>query len=152
MPPICHRSIEFGNWKIVGGKNWNEIGKSDSVTLSELDLPCLKMQPIPDAFDHELMIACLKDIQDGKPTKVPKYDFVTNSRVKGESTVIYPSDVVLLEGILIFYHKDVREMFDMKLFVDTDADTRLARRGERPKCSFLICLSIQFEEWYTFTI
>ena len=76
------------------------------------------------------MIACLKDIQEGKPTKVPKYDFVTNSRKKDEWTVIYPSDVVLLEGILIFYHKDVREMFDMKLFVDTDADTRLARRGE----------------------
>ena len=76
------------------------------------------------------MIACLKYTQEGKPTKVPKYDFVTNSRKKDEWTVIYPSDVVLLEGILIFYHKDVREMFDMKLFVDTDADTRLARRGE----------------------
>ena len=44
--------------------------------------------------------------------------------------MIYPSDVVLLEGILVFYHKDVMEMFDMKLFVDTDADTRLSRRGE----------------------
>ena len=40
----------------------------------------------------------------------------------------YPSDVVLLEGILVFYHKDVRDLFDMKLFVDTDADTRLSRR------------------------
>ena len=44
--------------------------------------------------------------------------------------MIYPSDVVLLEGILVFYHKDVMEMFDMKLFVDTDADTRLSRRGK----------------------
>ena len=42
--------------------------------------------------------------------------------------LVYPSDVVLLEGILVFYHKDVRDLFDMKLFVDTDADTRLSRR------------------------
>ncbi|XP_059093633.1 uridine-cytidine kinase 2-like isoform X2 [Tigriopus californicus] len=82
----------------------------------------------PDAFDHELMLQCLREIQNGKPTKVPVYDFKTNSRKKGEFTIVYPSDVVLLEGILVFYHKDVRELFDMKLFVDTDADTRLARR------------------------
>merc|ERR1711881_69379 len=45
-----------------------------------------------------------------------------------EFTAIHPSDVVLLEGILVFYYKEVRDLFDMKLFVDTDADTRLARR------------------------
>ena len=49
----------------------------------------------------------------------------------GEFTEIFPSDVVLLEGILVFYNKEVRDLFDMKLFVDTDADTRLARRGEK---------------------
>ncbi len=76
------------------------------------------------------MVSCLSDIQSGRPTKVPVYDFVTNSRKEGEYTNICPSDVVLLEGILVFYHKEIREMFDMKLFVDTDADTRLARRGE----------------------
>ena len=75
------------------------------------------------------MLACVGDIQEGKPTKVPVYDFKTNSRVKDQYKTIYPSDVVLLEGILIFYHKEVRDLFDMKLFVDTDADTRLARRG-----------------------
>ena len=55
--------------------------------------------------------------------------FLISSRVKDKFTIIHPSDVVLLEGILVFYHKDVMDMFDMKLFVDTDADTRLARRG-----------------------
>merc|ERR1711944_202403 len=74
------------------------------------------------------MLKCLKDIQSGKSTLVPVYDFKTNSRVENEFTVIHPSDVVLLEGILVFYHKEVRDLFDMKLFVDTDADTRLARR------------------------
>lgn len=43
---------------------------------------------------------------------------------------VYPADVVLFEGILVFYFKKIREMFTMKLFVDTDPDTRLARRGE----------------------
>ena len=76
------------------------------------------------------MLSCLGDIRAGRPTKVPVYDFKTNSRKVAEYTNIYPSDVVLLEGILVFYHKDIREMFDMKLFVDTDADTRLARRGK----------------------
>lgn len=81
----------------------------------------------PDAFDHELMLQCMADIQDGKATKVPVYDFKTNSRT-GEFTVVYPSDVVLFEGILVFYYPAIRDKFDMKLFVDTDADTRLSRR------------------------
>lgn len=84
----------------------------------------------PDAFDHMLMLKCLQEIQSGKSTQVPVYDFKTNARIDGEFVTIHPSDVVLLEGILVFYHKEVRDLFDMKLFVDTDADTRLARRGE----------------------
>ena len=51
-------------------------------------------------------------------------------RLKDKFTIIQPSDVVLVEGILVFYDKDMMEMFDMKLFVDTDPDTRLARRGK----------------------
>lgn len=50
-------------------------------------------------------------------------------RVTGEHAVIYPADVVLLEGILVFYYPDIRDLFHMKLFVDTDPDTRLSRRG-----------------------
>merc|ERR1712029_333656 len=82
----------------------------------------------PDAFDHQLMLKCLKDIQSGKSTLVPVYDFKSNARVDGEFVTLQPSVVLLLEGILVFYYKEVREVFDMKLFVDTDADTRLARR------------------------
>ena len=48
---------------------------------------------------------------------------------------VLPADVVLFEGILVLYDQDVRELMHMKLFVDTDSDTRLARRGERPMCS-----------------
>lgn len=53
-----------------------------------------------------------------------------NFRVENRFTTIYPADVVLFEGILVFYFPEVRELFHMKLFVDTDSDTRLARRGE----------------------
>eukprot|EP00091_Calanus_sinicus_P025664 TRINITY_DN9922_c0_g1_i2.p1 TRINITY_DN9922_c0_g1~~TRINITY_DN9922_c0_g1_i2.p1 ORF type:complete len:191 (-),score=45.23 TRINITY_DN9922_c0_g1_i2:311-883(-) len=82
----------------------------------------------PNAFDNELMESCLEDIMNGKPTQIPVYDFKTNSRVPGQFTTIYPSDVVLVEGILVFYYAKMRNMFNIKLFVDTDADTRLARR------------------------
>ena len=54
---------------------------------------------------------------------------------------LYPADVVLFEGILVLYTSEVREMLQMKLFVDTDSDTRLARRGDTPFCGLLLLLS-----------
>ena len=81
----------------------------------------------PDAFDNQLMESVLTDVINGRQTKVPVYDFKTNSRSPGEFTTIYPSDVVLVEGILVFYFPGLRDLFHLKLFVDTDADTRLAR-------------------------
>lgn len=51
--------------------------------------------------------------------------------VPNQTTIVYPADVVLFEGILVFYFPEIRELFHMKLFVDTDSDTRLARRGKR---------------------
>ena len=50
-------------------------------------------------------------------------------RVKNKTIKIYPADVVLIEGILVFYYPEIRNLFHLKLFVDTDSDTRLARRG-----------------------
>ena len=54
---------------------------------------------------------------------------------KEETVTVYPADVVLCEGILMFYAQEIRDMFQMKLFVDTDADTRLSRRGEQQTTS-----------------
>jgi len=84
----------------------------------------------PDAFDNQLMEDCLQDIIDGKTTQVPVYDLKTNSRAPGQFTVVQPSlvDVVLFEGILTFYNSKVRDMFNMKVFIDTDADSRLSKR------------------------
>ena len=82
----------------------------------------------PHAFDTELIMKTLNDIVAKKQCKIPVYDFKTNSRRADEWMTIYPADVVLFEGILVFYSAEMRDMFHMKLFVDTDADTRLSRR------------------------
>ncbi|XP_061164035.1 uridine-cytidine kinase 2-like isoform X2 [Saccostrea echinata] len=81
----------------------------------------------PDAFDYDFMSQTLKDLVAGKAVKLPQYNYVTNARNEEWHTV-YPADVVLFEGILVFYFKELRDMYHMKLFVDTDPDTRLSRR------------------------
>lgn len=84
----------------------------------------------PDMFDDRLLLETLQDVRAGKVCNVPIYDYKTNSR-QPETRKVYPADVVLCEGILVFYQPEVRALFDMKLFVDTDADTRLSRRVRR---------------------
>lgn len=81
----------------------------------------------PDAFDYEFMMNTLKDLVAGNEVKLPQYNYKTNAREEEWHTV-YPADVVLFEGILVFYFKELRDMYHMKLFVDTDPDTRLSRR------------------------
>ncbi|XP_070177120.1 uridine-cytidine kinase 2-B-like isoform X2 [Littorina saxatilis] len=81
----------------------------------------------PDAFDTNLMYKTMQDIAANKTVEIPTYDYVTHKR-EDTGQVLYPADVVLLEGILVFYFPELRDMFHMKLFVDTDPDTRLSRR------------------------
>ena len=81
----------------------------------------------PSAFDDELVSRCLHQLKEGNTAKIPKYNYVTHSRDKEDET-IYPADVILFEGILVLYNKDIRDLLDMKIFVDTDSDTRLSRR------------------------
>lgn len=64
---------------------------------------------------------------------------IWNFRSKDDNIVIYPADVVIVEGILAFYFPAIRDLFHMKLFVDTDSDTRLARRG---KFNAFVCIHI----------
>lgn len=77
------------------------------------------------------MFATMKDILEGKKVTINSYDYRTNSVSRNDLITIYPADVVLFEGILVFYFPAIRELFHMKLFVDTDSDTRLARRVPR---------------------
>ncbi|KAF7379356.1 hypothetical protein HZH66_014727 [Vespula vulgaris] len=85
----------------------------------------------PDAFDNDMILLTLQDILAGVKCQIPVYDYRTNSLMKDQVTTIYPADVVLFEGILVFYFPKIRDLFHMKLFVDTDSDTRLARRVPR---------------------
>ncbi|XP_044757105.1 uridine-cytidine kinase isoform X2 [Coccinella septempunctata] len=85
----------------------------------------------PDAFNETLMKETLMDILAGKIVKIPTYDYKSHTLLKDELITIYPADVVLFEGILVFYFPEVRKLFHMKLFVDTHSDTRLARRVKR---------------------
>ncbi|XP_022695414.1 uridine-cytidine kinase-like 1 isoform X3 [Varroa jacobsoni] len=84
----------------------------------------------PDAFDFELLIDTLKKLKEGKRVEVPVYNFVTHSREK-RFKFMYGANVIIFEGILCFAHKELLEMMDMKVFIDTDSDIRLARRLKR---------------------
>jgi uridine kinase len=84
----------------------------------------------PDAFDWTTMRDCLRDLRQSKSVRVPKYDFKTHSRL-AETEMIYGADVVIVEGILVLHEKEIRDQLDMQIFVDTDADLRLARRLKR---------------------
>lgn len=81
----------------------------------------------PDAFDNELLITHLQMLQAGLPIEQPVYDYTKHTRAP-EVVVVKPAEVVILEGILILHDPRVREQLDLKIFVDTDADTRLIRR------------------------
>ncbi|KPM11365.1 uridine-cytidine kinase-like protein [Sarcoptes scabiei] len=84
----------------------------------------------PDAFDFELLIETLRKLKEGKRVDVPTYNFVTHSREKMTKTM-YGASVIICEGILIFAKKELVDMMDMKVFIETDSDIRLARRLQR---------------------
>jgi len=88
---------------------------------------------IPGAFDYVLLRKTLQRLKEGKRVEVPVYNFKTHNREKHKKT-IYGANVVIFEGILAFADKLLLEMLDMKVFVDTDADVRLARRLKRDIC------------------
>lgn len=84
----------------------------------------------PDSLDNELLIKHIASLLDFQPVSVPIYDFATDSRT-GETFVVEPKNVIIVEGILIFVEPELRKLFDVKIFVDTDADIRLIRRLHR---------------------
>uniref|UniRef100_A0A1I8A2X2 Uridine kinase n=1 Tax=Steinernema glaseri TaxID=37863 RepID=A0A1I8A2X2_9BILA len=84
----------------------------------------------PDAFDFEALHEVLARLRQGKSVEVPVYDFTTHSRDKNPK-VMYGADVLIFEGILAFHNEEINKLIDLKIFVDTDSDTRLARRLQR---------------------
>lgn len=84
----------------------------------------------PDALESELLVEHLKQLRAGHPVEVPIYDFTTHTR-RPETRRVEPRRVILVEGILIFADRALREMMDVKIFVDTDPDIRFIRRLQR---------------------
>jgi uridine kinase len=84
----------------------------------------------PGAFDSELMLHHLEALRAGESIERPVYDYVTHSR-RPETIRVAPLPVILVEGILVFFDARMRDLMDIKIFVDCDADIRFVRRLER---------------------
>jgi uridine kinase len=84
----------------------------------------------PDAFETGLLIQHVIDLRSGRPIPKPIYDFTTHSRTP-ETVTVEPASVIVVEGILVLVEPALRDLMDLKIFVDTDADIRLIRRLQR---------------------
>jgi uridine kinase len=106
----------------------------DSYYRDNIDIPLEERQKInfdhPDSVEFELLIDHLKQLKKGKAVEMPIYSYLTCLRAK-ETITIKPSRVVLVEGILILTDAGLRNMLDIKVFVDADADDRLGRVIQR---------------------
>ena len=91
---------------------------------------CKQNYDHPDAFETDLMVEQLKELKAGKAIRCPVYSYADHQRTS-EAELILPSNVVIVEGILIFQDPRLREMLDIKIFVETDADVRILRRALR---------------------
>ena len=84
----------------------------------------------PDSLETELLIQHIQQLKAGQPIELPSYDFKTHTRTD-ETATIEPQAILLIEGILIFAEPELRKLFDIKIYVDTDADIRFIRRLNR---------------------
>lgn len=84
----------------------------------------------PDALDTELLIQQLGALRAGRDVHIPAYDFATHTR-RAAARIVRPTPLVVVEGILVLADPRLRAQFDLKIYVDTDADMRLLRRLQR---------------------
>lgn len=87
----------------------------------------------PQAFDTDMLVEHIRALKENVPIEHPVYSFVDHNRLP-ERVLVKPSKVIIIDGILIFENKELRDLMDIKVFVDTDADIRLARRIMRDVC------------------
>jgi uridine kinase len=108
--------------------------KLDSYYRDRTDLTLAERAEInydhPDSFDWQLLRDHLRSLLDGQPVDIPVYDFADFNR-STEVTRTEPAQVVCVEGILVLYEAELRSLFDLRVYVDTDADVRLIRRLRR---------------------
>ena len=103
----------------------------DSYYKDSSHLPMEERQQInfdhPDAIDFKLLCQQLSELKEGKTIEQPVYSYITCSRSKTETVTVAPAEVIIIEGILIFSCKELRDQMDIKVFVDADDDDRLMR-------------------------
>jgi len=116
----------FGD-KITVVYHDNYYKRHDEMTYEER---CLLNYDIPQAFDTDMFVEHLKQLKNGQTIQCPVYDYTVHNR-SDKVTEVQPSKVIIVEGILIFENKDLCDLMDIKVFVDTDADTRILRRAMR---------------------
>ncbi len=119
---------------LKGLKNEAAVIAHDSYYRDRSHLPVEERANInydhPDALETPLLVEHLKKLRAGEPVDVPCYDFSTHTRTQ-ERQRVKPRRVIVVEGILILAEPSLRELFAIKIFVDTDADIRFIRRMER---------------------
>ena len=105
----------------------NYYKRHDELTYEER---CLLNYDEPAALETDLMAHHLELLRQGQAIDCPVYDFTVHNR-SDETVHIVPKKVIIVEGILIFENKELRDLMDIRIFVDTDADVRLCRRIKR---------------------
>ena len=102
----------------------------DSYYKDNSDIPLEKRQEInfdhPRSIEFKLLIEHIKQLRKGEPVKQPIYSYLTCTRAK-ETNIVEPKDIIILEGILILTNPELRNLMDIKVYVDADADDRLSR-------------------------
>lgn len=81
----------------------------------------------PFAFDTDLFVEHIKKLKQGYSIEKPIYDYGIHNRKK-ETVIVEPKEIIIVEGLLVFYEQRVRDLLDIKIYVDTDADIRILRR------------------------
>jgi len=84
----------------------------------------------PDSLETELLVQHIKDLKVGRSIEQPLYNFATHQRMK-ETKKVEPREIIIVDGILLLVDKSLRDLFDIKIFLDTDGDERLIRRIKR---------------------
>ncbi|MEX0826730.1 MAG: uridine kinase [Acidimicrobiia bacterium] len=154
MPPLPLRSWPTAGPLIIGIAGGSGSGKTtiaesivgsigeDSVTLIQHDayyrdlthLPLEERAKVnydhPDSLETDLLVGHLKSLLEGNAIQRPVYDFTVHNRAL-ETVAVEPKPVVVVEGIVVLYEPDLRDLMDLKVYVDTDADLRIVRRLAR---------------------
>ncbi|PUU90027.1 MAG: uridine kinase [Halanaerobium sp.] len=84
----------------------------------------------PDSFETDLLVKQLRELKSGRSIERPVYSYKTNERLE-QKREVEPAPIIIVEGILIFHYEELKDLFDLKIYVDTDADIRLLRRISR---------------------